>query len=139
MIKIEIRGLDDIGSKFISSLNRQLDRAVNQGCNLIRVEANRNLAPIDTGEMVNTSEVYNTNYTNGHQAEALYKAPYSYFVEVMDSYAHGAEYNMKYAYRISQGLDHLRKPEESAHFLGDTFDDKIDDVYGIIKEAVQRA
>lgn len=145
MLKIKLDGLNEFSKSFDKlkkNIERELNKACNQSTELIRQTANRTITPMDTGALINTSYSINITVPNGVGAECIYgdpQAPYALYVETIDSYAHGSEFNMKYADKIARGIEHPRRPQESAHFLSITASEQESKVYTILENAVKKA
>ena len=141
-ITINVKGTDRLRSNitsYINSLRRHAQLGCNESAEHIRNTANNTITPMDTGEMVASSFTKQINNPLGVGSQVMYPVEYSRYVEFIDEYAHGQEYNEKYADDIAKGKDHMRRPKEQAHFLGDTAKDEKQTVRDIITKRLNQA
>jgi hypothetical protein len=75
------------------------------------------IIPIDTGKMWASRKLRKIGSGLDTQIVLGFSAPYTVYVHEDLSKAHGAAFNAKHAKEIAMGLEHTRRPQETAQFL----------------------
>ncbi len=96
---------------------RRVFATMQYGADIILFESQK-LVPIETGALHNSGKV--TKSARDFTVTISYgddKAYYALYVHEDPTKAHGTMYNAKYAYEISMGQKHPKRPEEQYKFL----------------------
>lgn len=135
-IRLKTIGNREIASRlneYLLDLDAANFDATEEAMQMVRVYAGEKYAPIDTGQMVETSFTVNCGFDGMNGAEIVYVQPYSAAVEKIETAAHGEAFNIKYAAAISMGFEHPRKPTERSLFLTTAISDKKNEMFNIVK------
>lgn len=95
---------------------KRVEFALKLGMRWIRQEANR-LVPVDTGKLQNSGVIRQKGRGLRTEMRLAYTADYAVYVHEDLTKAHGARFNEKYAVQIAAGIEHPRRPQETAKFL----------------------